>query len=79
MAAGRGHAAHRLARLAKPLRPAVDPYYMRLPPPGLEREFPAAGWYWKPAGHDHVVFLGASEINAAIALQRIIDRELADV
>ena len=77
--AGRGLAAQRLSRLAKQLRPETEPYYVRFPPPGFEREFPAAGWYWKPAGHDHVVFLAASEISAAIALQRLIDAELADV
>jgi hypothetical protein len=68
----------RLARLAAPLKPEKSPYYVRLPvAPGLQDAFPATGWYWIPHGHDRVVFLGASEIDAARVLDRLIERELA--
>ena len=51
-------AQERLGRVAKLLKAERDPYYVRHPvPPGLRREFPSEGWYWKPAGGDKIVFL----------------------
>lgn len=64
-----GRAARRLAALAGPLKPERPPYYVRLPvPPGLEKAFPAAGWYWVPNGHHTAVFLGASFEAAVVEL-----------
>ncbi len=51
----------RLERLSRPLQPRRAPWYVRLPvDPGLERTFPAAGWYWIPDGHETAVYLGSS-------------------
>ena len=73
-----GRAARRLAELAAPLRPERAPYYVRLPvPPGLEQSFPAAGWYWVPAGHHFAVFLAASFEGAAVILHNLIIAEAA--
>jgi hypothetical protein len=75
----KGRAARRLSQLAQPLDPQREPYYVRRPvPPGLERTFPAEGWYWIPSGHNYAVFLGASEVTAALELHRLIATELAD-
>jgi hypothetical protein len=75
----RGRAARRLEQVARPLEPDRPPYYVRLPvPPGLERTFPAEGWYWRPAGHPVAVFLGANELTAAIALHGMIQEQLTD-
>lgn len=62
-----GRASRRLALLAEPLKPARAPFYVRLPvSPGLERTYPAAGWYWVPTGHSFAIYLGASfEVAAA--------------
>lgn len=74
-----GRAARRLAALAAPLAPERPPYYVRLPvPPGLTDAFPAAGWYWVPAGHHVAVFLAASWDSAAITLHQLArDQERA--
>ncbi len=74
---GRVPASERLARLALALRPEKAPYYVWLPPAGLEDQFPAPGWYWVPQGHPYAVYLGANELNAALELRRLMDRELA--
>lgn len=75
----RGRATRRLETFAAPLRPERAPFYVRLPvPPGLERTYPAEGWYWVPAQHTFAVFLGASEITAALALHRITAEALSD-
>lgn len=67
-----GRAARRLANLAGPLEPERDPYYVQMPvSPGLERHFPAAGWYWIPQGHQTAVFLGASFDVAAVQLHQL--------
>lgn len=72
-----GRAARRLQALAAPLKPARDPYYVRLPvAPGLESAFPAAGWYWVPAGHQFAVYLAASFETAAVQLHQDLDRNL---
>lgn len=68
-----GRATRRLATLAKPLKPERAPYYVRRPvPPGLERQFPADGWYWVPAGHHVAVFLGGSFELAAHELHTLL-------
>lgn len=68
----------RLQALSQPLKPEKAPYYVRRPvPPGLERQFPAEGWYWLPAGHHVAVFLGASFEIAAHELHVKIGEELA--
>lgn len=72
-----GTATRRLKRLAALLEPQVAPYYVRRPlPPGLRRSFPAEGWYWVPQGHHVAVFLGASEIDAAVTLHELIDQRI---
>lgn len=74
----RGRAARRLELLAQPLKPTRAPFYVRQPvSPGLEKTYPAAGWYWVPHGHPFAVFLAASEISAAIALTELTLRELS--
>jgi len=66
----------RLQALSKPLKPEKAPWYVRLPvPPGLERQFPADGWYWVPAKHHVAVFLGASFEIAAHELHTQIEQE----
>jgi hypothetical protein len=68
-----GRAARRLAQLAASLEPERAPYYVRRPvPPGLERTFPAEGWYWVPHGHNVAVYLGASYELAYLALHEQI-------
>jgi hypothetical protein len=53
----------------------VAPYYVRRPvSPGLERSFPADGWYWVPAGHHVAVFLGASFELAAHELHTMVEQ-----
>jgi len=69
-----GRASRRLAALARPLRPEKDPWYVRRPvEPGLERSFPADGWYWIPEGHPVAVFLGASFELAAHELHSLLE------
>lgn len=66
----------RLEALSEPLKAEKAPYYVRRPvPPGLERQFPAEGWYWVPAGHRAAVFLGASFEIAAHELHTQIEQE----
>jgi hypothetical protein len=56
------------------LEPEQAPFYVRRPlPPGLQSAFPADGWYWVPSRHHVAVYLGASEIDASVALYRMID------
>ena len=70
-----GRAARRLALAAQALEPVKPPYYVRLPVlPGLERAFPAAGWYWVPHDHPVAVYLGAS-FEVAYAELRDLVRE----
>ena len=72
-----GRASNRLAVLAKPLKPEQEPWYVRQPvTPGLERSFPAEGWYWIPQGLPAAVYLGASFEIAAHELRTLIDREV---
>lgn len=72
-----GRASNRLSTLARPLKPERPPWYVRRPvPPGLERSFPAEGWYWIPAGLPAAVFLGASFEIAAHELRTQIDQEI---
>lgn len=74
----RGRASRRLEQLSQQLRPERAPFYVRLPVgPGLERTYPAAGWYWVPRGHPFAVFLGASELTAAFALAELLQREMS--
>ena len=70
-----GRASQRLATLAEPLLPERAPYYVRRPvAPGLERQFPADGWYWVPADHSVAVFLGASFELASHELHSLLER-----
>jgi hypothetical protein len=69
-----GKRTRRLAALAAPLGPEKPPYYVRRPvPPGLERSFPADGWYWVPKGHQVAVFLAASFELAAHELHTMLE------
>lgn len=73
-----GRATQRLAALGAPLRPERAPWYVRHPvPPGLERSFPADGWFWIPRGHHVAIFLGASFEIAAHELHTMVEREAA--
>jgi hypothetical protein len=75
-----GRGSQRLARLAAPLRPEREPYYVRHPvPPGLERQFPADGWYWVPKGHVVAVYLAQSEHLAYHELLTLIKRAEEEV
>lgn len=66
----------RLTVLSKPLKPERAPYYMRRPsPPGLERQFPADGWYWVPADHHVAVWLGASFEIASHELHNLLEQQ----
>ncbi len=72
-----GRASNRLAALAKPLKAEQEPWYVRHPvAPGLERSFPAEGWYWIPAGLPAAVYLGASFEIAAHELRAQIDQAI---
>jgi hypothetical protein len=64
----------RLRRLARPLKPAVAPYYLHRP---LSESEPAPGWYWTPAGLEHPVYLGYSVVDAEISLRRALALEEA--
>jgi hypothetical protein len=77
MAQGQGRAARRLAVLASLLEPERAPFYVRRPvPPGLQSSFPADGWYWVPHNHHVAVFAGASEVEVAVLLYRLIDERI---
>jgi hypothetical protein len=54
-----------LTRIALPLRPEQPPFYVRV----ATLAHRAAGWYWRPAGVAHPVFLGHNHYVAADALQ----------
>ncbi len=70
-----GKASKRLETLAAPLKPERAPWYVRRPvSPGLERSFPADGWYWIPAGHPVAVFLGGSFEIAAHELYQLLEQ-----
>lgn len=73
-----GRATRRLRELAQLLEPEVHPYYVRraeLSPP-LRRHFPADGWYWVPHQHHVAVFAGATEIDVAVMLHRMINERI---
>jgi hypothetical protein len=42
--------------------------------PGLEDTYPAAGWYWIPAGQITAVFLASNEPYATVVLHRLLER-----
>jgi len=70
-----GRGSRHLGELARPLQPERTPWYVRRPiPPGLERSFPAEGWYWIPHGFNVAVFLAHSYELAAHELRNLIDR-----
>jgi hypothetical protein len=64
----------RLRRLARPLRPALEPYYLHRPLGDAE---PAPGWYWVPRGAEHPSYLGFSAVDAEINLRRHLELEEA--
>lgn len=66
----------RLAQVAKPLKPAKCPWYVRAATlsPGLEATFPADGWYWVPAGFATAVYLARSSTLAEHILRRQLER-----
>jgi hypothetical protein len=76
-----GRATRRLRELAQLLEPEAPPWYVRRAelPPTLRQHFPADGWYWVPHAHHVAVYAGATEIDVALMLHRMIDeREAAD-
>lgn len=71
-----GKASRRLAALAAPLKPEKPPWYVRRPvSPGLERSFPADGWYWIPPHGRVAVFLAASFELAAHELHTMLEQQ----
>jgi hypothetical protein len=53
---------HRLTRVAEPLQAA-------------DRTHRAPGWYYRPAGVQHDVYLGYNHVVAEIALLEVLDRQ----
>lgn len=76
----RPSARDRLRRLAAPLHPEREPYYLRVRdrPPTLRKTFPATGWYWRPADHPVAVFLGSNEFEARDELLELLRRAEAE-
>jgi hypothetical protein len=65
--------------LAGPLRPVHAPWYVRHPvPAGIERQFPADGWYWVPSGHHVAIYLGSNYEIAAHELRLLVKQAEAD-
>jgi hypothetical protein len=61
----------RLHRLAATLEPDQLPYFVA----SVDRRHRAPGWYWRPAGVPHAVYLGYNRIVAEIALLEVVDRQ----
>lgn len=62
----------RLHWLAEQLEPDQLPYHVD----HVDRGHRAPGWYWRPAGVEHAVYLGFNHVMAEIALLEIGDRQL---
>lgn len=60
----------RLGRVAEALEPARAPYHVAC----VDRRHRAPGWYWRPAGVEHAVYLGYNHVMAEIALLEALDR-----
>lgn len=60
----------RLRRLARPLRPAQEPYHLQRP---LSAAEPAPGWYWIPRGLEQPVYLGFSAVDAEVTIRRQLE------
>lgn len=63
----------RLHRVAAPLEPQELPYHVA----SADRRHRATGWYWRPAGVGHPVYLGHNHIVAEMALLEVLDRQEA--
>lgn len=64
----------RLSRLSRLLKAERDPFYVTFPlPPGLRREYPCEGWYWKPAGTERVQLLARDSYDAYHQLLSMIE------
>lgn len=61
----------RLSRVAKPLKPAAAPYYVD----HVDLRHRAPGWYYRPDGVGHDVYLGFNHVMAEIALLEVLDRQ----
>jgi len=70
----------KLAALAAPLAAARAPFYVRRRDLtlGLQRHFPADGWYWTPAGSPVAVWLAQTFDEAAYILRRQVERQEQD-
>jgi hypothetical protein len=65
--------ADRLARIARPLKPARAPFYVQHP----TRELVLVGWWWQPADADSPEPLGHNYEAALMVLTLRIDRSAA--
>jgi hypothetical protein len=63
----------RLGRVAAPLEPEQPPYHVD----HVDRRHRAPGWYWRPPGVEHAVYLGYNHVLAEIALIEVLDRQEA--
>lgn len=64
---GAGARRRRLAKLAEPLKPDREPYYVDWTQ--ATNLHAAPGWYMVPHGLEHPIYLGAGSIQAEIALR----------
>jgi hypothetical protein len=62
---------HRLTRVAEPLAPERPPFHIQ----AADRSHRAPGWYYRPSGVAHDVYLGYNHIVAEIALLEALDRQ----
>lgn len=59
-----------LRALAGRLQAAQAPYYLHSSRGPSE---PAPGWYWRPAGAQHPVYLAANYLDAYVKLRGLLD------
>jgi hypothetical protein len=64
--------AEALRSLALRLRADALPYYLHTPRGPAE---PAPGWYWRPYGAAHPVYLAHNHLDAYAKLRRLLDEQ----
>lgn len=65
--------AAKLARIARPLKPAAVPFYVQ----HARDDAPLMGWWWRPAGADRAEPLGMSYEAALVALSLKLNSRVA--